>query len=222
MRSRLLTISLTAVLAASVGFGAAVAIGGAPDRTHAAAGVAEDALGSVVALEVEVDGRSAAATGFAVGSGTFVTAAHAVPPSSRVWAVLPDGRRAEATGVRRDGAADVAVLSFDGAGDVRPLRWAQGAPAVGSGIVVLANLLGAGGVPSVSTGIVAATDRTISGERPLERLLQLDVTAGPGSSGAPVLDRRGRVVGMVVAVPDAVPGMALAVPASSLRAALAA
>jgi S1-C subfamily serine protease len=66
---------------------------------------------------------------------------------------------------------------------------------------VVANPLGL--VSSLSAGVVSGLDRRIGvpeGEGELEGLIQFDAAVNPGSSGGPLLDRNGQVVGIVTAL----------------------
>ena len=74
---------------------------------------------------------------------------------------------------------------------------------------------------SLSTGVVSQLDRQIAAPGVCFRttgVIQTDAAVNPGNSGGPLLDARGRVVGMVTAVnPDARGGVAYAVPIEAVR-----
>jgi len=57
-------------------------------------------------------------------------------------------------------------------------------------------------VDSLSAGVVSGLDRTapISGGQTLKGLIQFDAAVNPGSSGGPLLNRAGQVVGIVTAL----------------------
>ena len=74
---------------------------------------------------------------------------------------------------------------------------------------------------SLSTGVVSQLDRQIAAPGVCFRttgVIQTDAAVNPGNSGGPLLDARGRVVGMVTAVnPDARGGVAYAVPIEAVE-----
>jgi serine protease Do len=132
-------------------------------------------------------------SGFVVAAGYVVTNAHNVRGESLV--TFPDGRNAVAqvAGVDIDG--DLAVLAVETA-DVPPIEWSTGQPALGDVIVALANPRGRG--LRATIGTVSSTGRGFRGPRGRRIAGSIEHTAAlaRGSSGGPVLDREGRVVGV--------------------------
>jgi putative serine protease PepD len=88
-------------------------------------------------------------------------------------------------------------------------------PAVGAAVLVLGSPLGLGG--TVTSGIVSAYRDDFDLD-----FLQFSAPISPGNSGGPVLDERGRVVGVAVAkmVTTGAEGIGFAIPASRLCIAL--
>ena len=124
------------------------------------------------------------ATGFAAGGDRVVTVAHvlAAGPTLSV-----DGHRAAV--VRVDARADLAVLTVPG---LKATSIRTGAGSIGP----VALLARPARVRRVFTAIVRADPGTAPARRPA---LDLEATAAPGDSGAPVLGRDGRVVGVLFA-----------------------
>ncbi|MER3452182.1 MAG: serine protease [Acidimicrobiia bacterium] len=87
------------------------------------------------------------------------------------------------------------------------LERASGEPAVGDPVLVVGSPLGLGG--TVASGIVSAI-RNEGGVR----YIQFSAPISPGNSGGPVVDRRGRVVGIAVAkaVAPGAEGLSFAIP----------
>lgn len=124
--------------------------------------------------------------------GGVVSSAHSVEGATAVWVVLADGRTLPARVAGADRASDVAWLRIA----------AKGLPAVrtASRPVCAGDWVAAQGTPfgfegTVTAGVVSAYPRWVADTGGLP-LIQMDVALNPGSSGGPLFDAAGRVVGM--------------------------
>jgi S1-C subfamily serine protease len=126
--------------------------------------------------------------------GKILTNAHNVR-SEAVTVSFADGRTAEGTVAGSDTDGDLAVISVD-TGGVTPLPWAGEVPAVGTAVVALANPGGRG--LRATLGFVSGTERAFRGPRGRRIAGSIEHTAPlpRGSSGGPVLDAEGRLVGI--------------------------
>jgi len=139
--------------------------------------------------------------------GLIVTNDHVVQ-GDRAVVELADGRQGEARVTARDRENDLALLRVS-APDLRA------APVGDSRRLQVGELILAVGHPwgvreTATLGIVSATGPGTWMGRTRRDLLQADVTLAPGSSGGPLADARGRVVGIASMVMS--PNIALAVP----------
>ncbi len=163
-------------------------------------------------------------TGICVGPGliaTFVSPdQQAEQPSNRFRITLPDGEQARAALRVVDHYCGLILLEVSGDG-FSPLVQSEAAPKVGSAVLSAA----AAGVekPVVSLGIVSGVDRS-PGASGLPPLLQCDLRTSETSSGAGIVDRQGRLLGIVAATPLAGDrgGWTYAVPARHVQRLLAA
>jgi serine protease Do len=158
---------------------------------------------AVVNVRVQLPGQEAEGTGFIVEpDGIVVTNFHVVEGALALRVITADGRRFDARAIGGDSNADLAVLKIDAAdlptvalGDSDGLR-------LGESVVALGFALDLEGGPSVTSGIVSALGRTIEAGGPgtetrtYEDLVQTDAAINPGNSGGPLVDLRGRVVGI--------------------------
>ena len=133
-------------------------------------------------------------SGIVLGEGRVLTNAHNVR-GSQVTVTFADGRTAEGNLAGHDFDGDLAVIEAD-TGQAAALPWATAAPAIGTPVFALANPGGRG--LRVTFGTVSGIDRTFRGPRGLRITGSLEHTAPllPGSSGGPVLDAQGQLLGI--------------------------
>jgi serine protease Do len=152
--------------------------------------LAEGAGPSVVGLGQ----RWGAGSGIVLDAGRVLTNAHNIRRSA-VTVTFADGRTAEGTVAGHDVDGDLAVIETD-TGQAAPLPWITAAPAIGTAVFALANPGGRG--LRVTFGTVSGIDRSFRGPRGVRITGSLEHTAPllPGSSGGPVLDAEGQLLGI--------------------------
>jgi S1-C subfamily serine protease len=163
------------------------------------------------------DDGVATGSGFAIGDRRVVTNHHVVADAEEVT-VRSRGRRVRARVVGSDPSTDLALLRvrprqarsvealpLGDSGEVRP----------GDAAVVIGNPLGL--ARTLTAGVVSATDRRIDAPDgfPIRDAIQTDAAVNPGNSGGPVLDARGRVIGVISQGRS--DGIAFAVPVDTLE-----
>jgi serine protease Do len=150
-------------------------------------------------------------TGFIVSSdGYVVTNFHVVEQAQRIRVTTsgPNPDAYDARVVGGDQTADVAVLKVDATGlPTLPIGSSDGLQ-LGQRVVAIGYALALEGGPSVTAGIVSSLTRTIRAEDPncdecnppgirtYSNIVQTDAAINPGNSGGPLVDLRGRVVGI--------------------------
>lgn len=149
---------------------------------------------SAVAIET-FDQRGALlsrGSGFFIAADRIITNRHVIEKASRVDVHLMDGKKFPARGVLAvDGEGDLALLKVEIPQPLAiPLPVVRNVPQEGESIVVIGNPFGLEG--SVSNGIVSAV-REISG---YGRIIQITAPISPGSSGSPVVNMFGQVIGI--------------------------
>ena len=158
--------------------------------------VVDRVRGGVVRLEmVYCDGSRSMGSGFAVGGGLIMTAAHVVQSASSVT-LRADRLVSTAEVLKVDRRADIALIR---AADTFPTRLVlrDSKPRLASSIAVL-------GFPDwvldlrVTQGLVSGLDASVDyGDVKIDHLIATDAAINGGNSGGPVIDRGGRVVGLV-------------------------
>jgi S1-C subfamily serine protease len=176
-----------------VASGAAVAyraVKGAIVRVHAAA----DALDSHAYVQKAVGSGVVVVSG-----GKILTNLHVVAGAGRISVVFADGSSSEAKLVSEHPDKDLAVLQALVVPDdltpavMRPRADLQ----PGDSVVAVGFPFGIG--PSVSAGVVSGLKRQHGAH---SNLIQFDAAVNPGSSGGPLLNAFGEVVGIVTAMLD--------------------
>jgi S1-C subfamily serine protease len=156
---------------------------------------------------LDEDGEGGQGSGFVLdGEGHVATNAHVVTTgggprserAERVFVEFSDGNRVRAEIVGADPNADVALLKIEPAGlSLTPLRLGSSSGlAVGEPVAAIGSPFGE--QQSLSVGVVSALDRNIESLTAFQigNAIQTDAAINPGNSGGPLLDRRGRVLGI--------------------------
>jgi len=135
-------------------------------------------------------------------AGHVVTNFHVIQGASEATIRLADGRDYEAALVGVSPAHDIAVLRI-GVDFKRPPPVPVGTSAdlkVGQKVFAIGNPFGLDW--TLTTGIVSALDRSLPSDsgQTIEHLIQTDAAINPGSSGGPLLDSAGRLIGINTAI----------------------
>jgi prepilin-type processing-associated H-X9-DG protein len=154
------------------------------------AGLAEGAGRSVVGIGQ----RWGVGSGIVLGENRVLTNAHNIR-GGQVTVTFADGHTAEGTAAGTDIDGDLAVIEVE-TGQAPVLSWATDAPAIGTPVFGLSNPGGRG--LRVTLGFVSGLDRSFRGPRGLRITGSLEHTAPllPGSSGGPVLNAAGQLLGI--------------------------
>ena len=152
--------------------------------------------GSVGSSVVGVGHRWEIGSGVVVAPGKILTNAHNIR-GDEVAVTFGGDRTVAARVVGVDADGDLAVLETD-TGDAQPLEWANGSAQLDLGAPVFALSNPGGRGLRVTFGLVSGTDRTFRGPRGTRITGSLEHTAPllPGSSGGPVVDRDGKLIGI--------------------------
>ncbi|HCD02314.1 MAG TPA: serine protease [Planctomycetaceae bacterium] len=142
-------------------------------------------------------------SGFVVDkSGHIVTNFHVIEDARAILVTLYNGETYTATIVGADAINDVAVIKIPAAakvlwpvvlGDATKLK-------VGRRVFAIGNPFGL--ERTLTTGVVSSLNRSLQlvRGRTMQSIIQTDAAINPGSSGGPLLNSRGDVIGMSVAI----------------------
>ncbi|GAA4999705.1 S1C family serine protease [Streptomyces hyderabadensis] len=178
------------------------------------AGIAARALPSVVTLHVSGGEAAGTGTGFVLDDrGHILTNNHVVEPAGsggEITVTFNSGDTAEATVVGRDSGYDLAVVKVKGVSGLTPMPLGNSENVrVGDPVVAIGAPFDLAG--TVTSGIISAKERPITagGEEgdasdvSYVDALQTDAPINPGNSGGPLLDARGRAIGINSAIRSA-------------------
>jgi S1-C subfamily serine protease len=152
--------------------------------------------GQVGPSVVGIGQRWGVGSGVVIGSGQVLTNAHNLR-GEETTVTFSDGRTAAGTPAGVDLDGDLAVVSVD-TGDIKALEWASNGASSDIGRVVFAISNPGGRGLRVSFGTITGTERSFRGPRGRRIAGSLEHTAPllPGSSGGPVVDAAGALLGL--------------------------
>ena len=146
--------------------------------------------------------EAATGTGTVVNAdGTVLTALHVVAGATAIQVTFADGTRSAARIATSEPASDIATLTVATLpAVVVPAVLGGAGLGVGDAVVAIGNQLGLR--DSTTAGVVSGLDRSVGGggSAKLTGLIQFDAAVNPGSSGGPLINARGEVLGVIVAL----------------------
>jgi len=170
---------------------------------------------------------------YSLGSGVVIdeegyvlTNDHVVQRASRISVKFSDGKEYDCDRVATSSKSDVALLKIRAKSDERFVAVKFGRDddlLLGETVIALGNPFGLGG--SVSRGILSSKNRRpLTGQEPLDVAdwLQTDAAINPGNSGGPLINLKGELIGISVAVYREGQGIGFAIPIKMVSDALAA
>ena len=186
--------------------------------SSAVIGAVETAGPAVVHIGVLKGNRPASVgSGLVVASdGLILTNSHVVSGAGAIKVSMADGQKSDARVIGEDPHSDIAVLRTDvhlaapalSFFDSKAIHKGQLAIAIGNPL---------GFEQTVTAGVVSATGRSMRSQtgRLIDDVIQTDAALNPGNSGGPLVDSRGRVIGINTAVIRGAQGICFSVAANT-------
>ena len=126
----------------------------------------------------------------------ILTAFHVIKNASKVEIEDYLGQIETAEVIYKDETTDIAILKSQT--EKKPLKFSKKNILIGNNVCVIGNSFGLG--ISLTCGVVSALNRKNLGFNRIENFIQTDAAVNPGDSGAPLLNYKGELIGMVDAI----------------------
>lgn len=166
---------------------------------------------TIVALDFNGRPRSSGSGFFINGSGDVVTSHHVLEGCARAIVIAPGGVRGTIRGIAKNDPRVDLVVARTSLRNTQPLLLGDGVrPAPGEKVICLGN--GTGSEAKVATGVIYGV-REAGGVR----LIQISAVVSEGSSGGPVLNTAGEVIGVAMAFLSQGRGLNFAIPVDYLK-----
>ncbi len=154
-------------------------------------------------------------------NGHILTNHHVIEDARRIMVTLFNGQEFEAALVGQDPLNDIAVIRVDAPPDMLfPLPFGDSSRLrVGQHIFAIGNPFGL--ERTMTTGIISSLNRTlpVKQKRLMKSIIQIDAALNQGNSGGPLIDTRGRLIGMNTAIASqtgANTGVGFAIPVNTI------
>ncbi|MDE2399958.1 MAG: trypsin-like peptidase domain-containing protein [Patescibacteria group bacterium] len=163
-------------------------------------------------------------SGFFVSSdGLIVTNKHVVDQTGVEYTVFTnDGKKHAAKVIAKDPVLDIALIKIDGSGYSYLTLGNSDTLEVGQSVIAIGNALGEYR-NTVSVGVVSGLARSVTAgdnlgkTETLDHVIQTDAAINPGNSGGPLLNLRGEVIGVNVAMAQGAQSIGFALPINSIK-----
>lgn len=171
----------------------------------------EDAVSATVTIKTKAGHGS----GFLISeNGYLITNYHVVADTSKLEVILNDGSRLKATLIQFNKDADIAILKINKNG-LTPFKLPDAeAVSIGKEIFAIGTPSAEDLSQTLSKGIISSIRKQNDGSK----LIQTDASVNSGSSGGPLVDKSGNLLGVVNAklVGIGVEGISFAIPVSTV------
>jgi S1-C subfamily serine protease len=173
-------------------------------------------------FQLDVHGEGAGSGSLLDHAGHVLTNNHVIDSARQIEVTLYDGKSYEGRLVGKDEMTDIAVVKIENAppeslhpvevGDSSRLK-------VGQRVYAIGNPFGL--ERTLTTGIISSLNRTlpVGNGREIRSCIQIDAAINPGNSGGPLLNSRGKLIGMNTAIASSTgqsSGVGFAVPAETI------
>jgi serine protease Do len=150
-------------------------------------------------------------------TGVVITNQHVIVGGETIRVQLSDNREFEARLVGGDSDFDLAVLKIEDSGKLPFIPIGNDdSILIGETVIAIGNPYGLD--HTVTTGVISASGRTLqTGGQVYQDIVQTDASINPGNSGGPLLDIRGRLLGINTAIHREAQGIGFAIPIWRVR-----